>query len=143
MKKKLLFTFIFSAIISSLTCFGQNEGSTDWEHIYLQVAGHNEVDGVYAWFKESSCDEDVVFLKFKNTNDKAVNVSWYGGVFKSDLTWVDHSDLTYNFEISANSEVEASCVNENSLLVKLNDYSVKSSEFKRFTTKDFTVTPIR
>lgn len=142
MRKLLLAAFVLSmASTSNLLAQSQNDG---WEHIFLLVSGHNEIDGVKAWFKKEDCNgEAVVVLKFTNTNSNAVTVSWYNAVFSQDLKWTFNEEITHNTTIEAGETVIGSCSISNELNIPLSNFYDDASQFKRFSTNGLTVQPLR
>lgn len=142
MRKLLLVAIVLSlAPASNLFAQDQNDG---WEHIFLLVSGHNELDGVKAWFKKENCDgEAVILLKFTNTNANPVTVSWYNAAFSQRLKWTMHEDVTYTTEVGAGETVTGSCIASNELFIPVSDFFEDPLQFKRFSTNNFTVQPLR
>lgn len=144
--KKIITLLLFFFIISFSNVFSQ-DNSGQWEPVYLQVTGHNVMDGVEASFNKTTCGiDDVVLIKFTNTNEYPVSLAWADAVFTQDLKWVyREGDNTRRLLIvPAKSEVTGNCSNEESVLVvKLNALISDSKKFKRFHTSQLVVSPVK
>lgn len=139
MKQFLPFLFLLSlAPISHLSA----QENSDWQPVYLQVTGHNETDGVYAWFKLGECDsEEVVFIKLENKNPFAVDVNFYDAVFKKDLKWYERKESRRTIRLEAGETTSGDCTNT-PYVVDLSHFVSNSFEFKRYSTYQFSVKPI-
>lgn len=142
MRRLLFFACILSLVpVSNLFAQEQNDG---WEHIFLLVSGHNEIDGVKAWFKQVDCDgESVIHLKLTNTNQNAVTVSWYNAAFSQDLKWTRNEGVTESTVIGGGETVTGNCATSNELSIPVSNFFDDPKQFKRFSTNDFTVQPLR
>lgn len=116
----------------------------DWQPVYLQVTGHNETDGVYAWFKHDECEgEDVVFIKLENKNPYPVDVNFFNAVFTQKLEWIKKEDTRRTLTLDAKESIVGSCSASGDYKISLSDFVADASEFKRFSTYEFTVKPVR
>ncbi len=141
--RKLLFIAVALLLTPTSELFAQSQND-GWEHVFLLVSGHNELDGVKAWFKKENCDgEAVILLKFTNTNANAVTVSWYNAAFSQDLKWTMHEEVTHSTVVGAGETVTGSCITSDELFVPISNFYDDPSQFKRFSTNNLIVQPLR
>ncbi len=129
-----------------LLFFFKNFAQTNsvWEKIHLNSAGYNIVAGVEALYSLTKCNnDDVVFIKFINHNDYAVQVEWYNAVFTQDLKWIKKENLTdkKTLTLNANTEMQGDCSDTNtiSLKIPLKDFVNDKTAFKRFSTSNLEI----
>lgn len=141
---KHLLPFLLLSVLLVSSTFVKAQESNDWQPIYLQVTGNNEIDGVSAWFKPSDCNgEKVVLVKLQNTNAYAVDITYYQGVFTQELKWIEKRENTIHLTLPAKETLIGECAVENVLMVPLSGFIADGSQFKRFAANEFTVKPIR
>lgn len=115
-----------------------------WQPIGFNVAGHNIMNGVEAFYQVSNCNgENVVFVKFINHNDYAVTLEWFDAVFTQELKWFSKENTTAkkNISLDAKQEKTGDCTSENvvALKIKLKDFISDVTNFKRYGAKEFSV----
>jgi len=138
MKKLLLRLCFVATILSSNNAISQ---APDWTPIFLQPTGNNVVNGVEGYFQRGICGMDeVVFIKFVNTNNYAVILHWYNAIFTQDITWVHHADDTKTLNVPAASTLTGACGSEVILIVKLSEFISDPAQFKRYGAIYFNVT---
>jgi hypothetical protein len=145
-KRLLLLLSFFTLVFSSVNLFSQDKNS--WQPMYLMVSGANVMDGVEANFQLNTCGvDDVVYIKFNNSNSYDVKLEWYDAVFTTDLKWVTKNGEgnKKSLILSKKNELKGACVDNKQavLVVKLSDFIGNKENFKRFHTSELTVTPIQ
>jgi hypothetical protein len=143
MKEKILFfTFFF---LSLFLAVAQNNDA--WAPVKLDVAGHNIVNGVEVSFQKSMCNgEEVIFVKFNNSNKFPVTIKWYDAILTQANGWVkkDGSTPKKTLNIDAGKEIKGDCVQENlECLIKLKDYIDRLSDYQLYATYRFEVSEIK
>ena len=136
-----LFSIIFSLFFSLNT---QAQTVPTWVPMKLAVAGGNSVSGVQASYTLDKCTtQDVVILKFANTNSYPVTIEWFDALFTTDLKWIKKEDVANKktLDIPANSEIVGKCgttENKNCVVV-LNKLLPKVENLKQYNALHFTV----
>lgn len=145
-KKSLFYVPILTLFFMSVKLFAQDNAT--WQPVYLQVTGANVLDGVEAHFQLNKCGaEDVVYIKFNNTNTYDVKLDWFNAVFTSELKWITKSgaENKKSIVLSSKKEIKGACVDNTQavLVVKLTDFVSNKESFKRFYTSELIVTPVQ
>lgn len=137
---KIHFTqlFILPLLVFSISAHSQ---TSDWTPVFLTPSGNHIVNGVEAYFQQNSCsDEDVVFIKFVNTNSYAVSLEWYNAVFTKELTWVHQENDRKSIIVPAATTLNGNCSSELMLMVDLSLFISDPSQFKRLSTVELKIT---
>ena len=145
-KKPLFFVSLVTLFLISVPLFAQDNNA--WQPMYLQVSGANVMNGVEADFQLNKCGgEDVVYIKYINTNGYDVKLQWYNAVFTTDLKWVTKNgeENKKSLVLSSRNELKGTCVDNRQavLVVKLSDFIANKENFKRFNTSELLVTPVQ
>lgn len=139
MKRLLLLFFTASTLLYNTDTKAQ---STDWTPIFLTVSGNHIVKGLEGYFQKGVCNgEDVVFVKFVNTNPYPVALTWYNGIFTHEIKWYYDANDTQSLTVPASTTSQGSCGGEALLVIKLTDYITDPSQFKRYNSVELTITP--
>ena len=137
--KKNLFCFLFLALMLAPKT-GIAQTSSAWTPIFLSANGDNVKHGVEAYFQRGLCGTDeVVYIRFVNTNNYDVILGWYNAVFTQSIEWIHDNDNLVTLTIPALSNNTGSCSGQAHLVVKLADFIPDPAQFKRFTTSQLTV----
>jgi hypothetical protein len=114
-----------------------------WEPMFLTVSGNHIVDGVEGWFQPGECNgAPVVFIRFVNTNNSSVRVTWYDGIFTQALEWdkkMKPEDIK-SLTVPGQSDQFGQCGTNPLLIITLADFNLGASDFKRYTAQEFNVT---
>jgi hypothetical protein len=138
MKKSLFLSIVLLYLAFAQTGFSQ---SPDWTPIFLTASGHHVKYGVEAYYQRATCGTDeVIFIKFVNTNNHPVKLEWYNAVFTHDITWVHNNNQLFSLTVPASSGNTGECSGEAVLMVQLSDFIADAAKFKRFSTSQLTVT---
>jgi hypothetical protein len=139
MKRNLITAFL-ALVLFSFSAKAQN--NSGWDQVFLTVSGGNILDGVEAWYQQDTCNgANVVYVRFVNTNPYSAQVSWNDGIFTQDEKWdwkLGTSDRK-SVVIPAQVGIKGECTPENALTIKLSDFGIALSEFKRYGVQNFTV----
>lgn len=123
----LPFFLILSLVVKAQT--------SDWTPVFLTPSGNHVVKGVEAYFQQATCESNgVVFIKFVNTNDYAVNLEWYNAIFTQELQWIHREDDKKSILIPAATTLNGSCNGELILSVDLSLFVQDPAQFKRLST---------
>lgn len=137
MKSLLLLFFTASTFLYTTNTKAQ---STDWTPIFLTVSGNHIVKGLEGYFQKGVCNgEDVVFVKFVNTNPYPVALTWYNGIFTHEIKWYYDANDTQSLTVPAATTSEGTCGGEALLVIKLTDYITDPSQFKRYCSVELTI----
>jgi hypothetical protein len=121
---------------------------SEWQPIFLNVAGDNKMNGLEASFQENTCTgEDVIFIRFINHNSYPVKVEWFDGVFTQELKWInkekdaDKKSLT----LAANIEAKGECTKKlyPELFVEMKSFIADKKNFKRYMAAQLMVTAVQ
>ena len=95
-----------------------------WQSALLRADGLTEIDGVEAYCKLISCNqEEFIAIKFVNKNNYVVNVEWKDAVFHNG-NWYYSANPNYKtLNIPANSTTEGAC--QGVLNLKLSKNSIQ------------------
>jgi hypothetical protein len=138
MKKIILMSFLLIFLAFSQAGFSQ---TPDWTPIFLTASGHHVKYGVEAYYQRAACGSDeVIFIKFVNTNNHPVKLEWYNAIFTQDITWVHNNNQLFSLIVPASTGNTGECTGEAVLMVQLSDFIADPTKFKRFTTSQLTVT---
>lgn len=130
----------FLFVLTVVTCAAPPASAQNtWVPIHLTVAGYNTLAGVEASFQQNTCNgQDVVYIKFTNTNNYPVELTWYNAVFTQDLKWISKEDPAdkKTIALSANQNLQGDCADVNTavLIVNLSEFIPAISQFKRYGT---------
>jgi len=139
MKKLLLLFLTFTTLLSNTDTKAQ---STDWTPIFLTPSGNHIVKGLEGYFQKGTCNsEDVVFVKFVNTNPYPVALTWYNGIFTQEVKWYYNAADTKSLTVPAATTAEGTCGGEALLVIKLTDFISDANQFKRYCSVELTITP--
>jgi hypothetical protein len=137
----IFFVFLFLFVFSQKDAPAQE--SAGWTPVLLTVSGGNSVDGVEVWWTRQQCESfDMVFIRFVNTNNYPVRVTWDNEVFTRGLQWVKRTGEQENNEASlgALSTESGSCLSGGFYVIFLKDFISNSADFYKYGAKNFTVT---
>jgi hypothetical protein len=140
MKKLLLLFFTISPF-----CYNPdtNAQTADWTPIFLTVSGNHIVKGLEGYFQKGICNnEDVVFVKFVNTNPYSVALTWYNAVFTHEIKWYYNANDTKSLTVPAATTSEGTCGGEALLIIKLSDFISDPNQFKRYCSVELTISPV-
>lgn len=139
MKRNIIAAFI-AIVLFSFSAKAQI--NTGWQQVFLTVSGGNIIDGVEVWYQQNICDSaDVVYIRFVNTNPFPAQVSWNDGIFTMNEQWdwkMGPSDRK-SVVVPPSNTIIGECTPENALAIKLRDFGIAKSEFKRYGITNFTV----
>lgn len=137
-KSKSRFILNFIALFVSISAIGQDETNTintdtesivssNWKQAGINTIDNNTIEGVNVFFKNVECrSQNLVLLKFVNTNDVDVLIEWKHGIIISDREYIhdEHYNLVRQLNLTAKSEIEGDCRSTltRSLLFKLDQY---------------------
>jgi len=139
MKKLLLLFLTVTALLYSADIKAQ---TADWTPIFLTVSGNHIVKGLEGYFQKGTCNnEDVVFVKFVNTNPYPIALTWYNGIFTHEIKWYYNADDTKSLTVPAATTAEGICGGEALLVIKLTDFISDPNQFKRYCSVELTITP--
>jgi len=139
MKKLLLLFLTVTTLLYSPESKAQ---STDWTPIFLTVSGNHIVKGLEGYFQKGTCNgEDVVFVKFVNTNTYPIALTWYNGIFTHEIKWYCDANDTQLMTVPAATTTEGTCGGEALLVIKLTDFITDPNQFKRYCSVELTITP--
>jgi len=124
------------------------QSGADWQPIYLQVTGHNTMDGVEALFQLSSCNgEDIISIKYINHNDYAVKLEWFDAVFTRELKWINKEQAAdkKTIQLAAKEEAMGTCSNNlyAELIVKVKDFTADKKDFNRYSASRLWVSGVQ
>lgn len=140
MKRLLFLFFTVSALQYSADSKAQ---TTDWTPIFLTVSGNHIVNGLEGYFQKGVCNnEDVIFVKFVNTNAYAVALTWYNAVFTHEIKWYYNADDTKSLTVPAATTAEGTCGGEALLVIKLSDFISDPNQFKRYCSVELTISKV-
>jgi len=117
------------------------QNNTEWTPILVSMDGTNTFKGVEAYYSLSSCaGSDVLLIKLKNTNDKAVKAQWVNAIVSNDEKEHYGKTKLVSVNLKATSETVGACnAKPTELVVKLSDYGVTLKEFKTIVGSSFYV----
>ncbi len=118
------------------------QAQENWQPMLLTVSGHHEVNGVSAFYQLSDCgDENYILLRFENSNNFAVEVSWYDGVFTQDKQWIRHHGEAAMKKIilEAHSTHFGFCGRDSLLKVLLKDFIPDKSSFYQYKALELVI----
>lgn len=124
------------------------QSGAEWQPIYLQVTGHNTMDGVEALFQLNSCNgEDIISIKYINHNDYAVKLEWFDAVFTQELKWINKEQAgdKKTIQLAAKEEAIGKCSNNlyAELIVKVKDFTADKKDFKRYSASRLRVSGVQ
>ncbi|MBK6522476.1 MAG: hypothetical protein IPG08_09120 [Sphingobacteriaceae bacterium] len=130
-------------IAALMMMFGVVKAQTnvEWTPILVSMDGTNTFKGVEAYYSLSNCGgSDVVIIKLKNTNDKAVKAQWVNAIVSNDEKEHYGKTKLVSVSLKATSESVGACnTKATELIVKLSDYGVTLKEFKTIVGSSFYV----
>jgi len=117
------------------------QNNTEWTPILVSMDGTNTFKGVEAYYSLSNCaGSDVLLIKLKNTNDKAVKAQWVNAIVSNDEKEHYGKTKLVSVNLKATSETVGACnAKPTELVVKLSDYGVTLKEFKTIVGSSFYV----
>lgn len=130
--------FLLIASVFALNYF-QASAQNTWVPVHLTVAGYNTLAGVEASFQQNTCNgQDVVYIKFTNTNNYPVELTWFNAIFTNDLQWISKENPAdkKTIALSANQNLQGDCADASTavLIVNISDFIPSVSQFKRYGT---------
>ncbi|MBI4931626.1 MAG: hypothetical protein HY841_12725 [Bacteroidetes bacterium] len=144
MKKIILFS-LFLFIASCIFAQTNSAGVASWNPIGLDVAGHNTIKGIEAFYQLNNCKgENVVFVQLINHNNYAVTVEWYPAVFTKELKWIKKENPSDKISVTlnANAELAGDCSGAyQATALHLKDFSVNAADFNRYGVSNFVIYP--
>ncbi|MBC7411581.1 MAG: hypothetical protein H7331_03905 [Bacteroidia bacterium] len=110
----------------------------------LAVTGNNTINGVQGSYTLDKCvRQDVIIMKFTNTNPYPVTVEWFDAIFTTDLKWVKEEKIENKktLTIPANTEIIGKCdvIENKNCVIVLNKFLPKIENFKQYTALYLTV----
>lgn len=148
MKKKLPLLILLFVLIFCSSSRMNAQSDADWQPIYLQVTGHNMMDGVEASFQVRTCNgEDLIYIKYINHNDYAVKLEWFDAVFTQALKWINKEQAAdkKTIQLAAKEEAMGKCSNNlyAELIVKVKDFTADKKDFKRYSASRLLVSGVQ
>lgn len=115
-----------------------------WIPMKLAVTGNNTINGVQGSYTLDKCvRQDVIIMKFTNTNPYPVTVEWFDAIFTTDLKWVKEEKIENKktLTIPANTEIIGKCdvIENKNCVIVLNKFLPKIENFKQYTALYLTV----
>jgi hypothetical protein len=135
MKKNLLYLtfslFLFSGIKAQTT--------GNWNGILLSTDGTNGLNGVKAFYKVTTCNNnEVIELKFINTNNYTVKAGWKDIIVTKANNNLSGNDRQDSLTLAPHAEIAGDCSGNNAeLTVKLSDFGTDVYDFKTFLASGF------
>ena len=124
------------------------QSKQEWQPIYLNIVGDNKMNGVEASYQVSTCNgEEMIYIKFVNSNNYPVKIEWFDAVFTQASTWInkekdsDKKSLTLAAKAEAKGECSKKLYLE--LCVQQKNFIVDKKDFKRYMTDQLMVNAVQ
>lgn len=133
-------TLIFFASLLLFFSISNAQTNQNWQPVLISMDGTNGYKGVEMYYAIEKCNaDDVLHLKIVNTNNFALKAHWINVIV--DNSEKEHYGKTelITVKIDANKELIGTCKKSDPLLLKLNDFGVKSIDFKTLVGSNFDI----